>query len=382
MAQLPDPLQSIAAKIYRAYLQRQQLADNPPDEADDDEASAEGSALRSHLGASIIGHQCSRYVWMSWRWIRSNSFGGRMLRLLETGQIMEARMADNLRAIGCELHTAGPDGAQFRVRAHGGHFGGGMDGAIRNVPEAPVAWHVWENKTHGDKSFRELVAAGVVKAKPQHEAQMQVYMGLSGMDRALYTATNKNTDAIHSERIAFDSQRFAELMQRARSIIENPEPPPRVEVDPMRWPCTTCPMTAWCHGEQVPRVSCRTCAHSTPRLDGANGEWLCERHGQDIPDAFQRTGCDAHRFIPALLDNWAEYVDGDDADNWIRYRLKANGAEFVNGPPPHGVTSEEIVAAMQNKAALADPDVMAVRKEFDARIVSTSDRPEGANGAA
>ena len=44
--------------------------------------------------------------------------------------------------------------------------------------EAPKTWHVAEFKTHSAKSFAELVAKGVVLAKPQHAAQMQVYMQL------------------------------------------------------------------------------------------------------------------------------------------------------------------------------------------------------------
>ena len=50
--------------------------------------------------------------------------------------------------------------------------------------EAPKTWHVVEFKTHSAKSFRELAAKGVAEAKPQHWAQMQVYMHLTGITRA------------------------------------------------------------------------------------------------------------------------------------------------------------------------------------------------------
>jgi hypothetical protein len=43
------------------------------------------------------------------------------------------------------------------------------------------------------KSFVELVAKGVRQAKPQHFAQMQIYMRLTTLTRAMYLAVNKDT---------------------------------------------------------------------------------------------------------------------------------------------------------------------------------------------
>jgi hypothetical protein len=51
---------------------------------------------------------------------------------------------------------------------------------------------VVEFKTHSAKSFRKLVQRGVAEAKPQHWAQMQVYMQLTGLTRALYVAVCKD----------------------------------------------------------------------------------------------------------------------------------------------------------------------------------------------
>lgn len=52
-------------------------------------------------------------------------------------------------------------GRQFRVEAHGGHFGGSLDAVALGPLEAPKTWHVVEFKTHSAKSFAELVAKGV-----------------------------------------------------------------------------------------------------------------------------------------------------------------------------------------------------------------------------
>lgn len=48
-------------------------------------------------------------------------------------------------------------GRQFRVEAHGGHFGGSLDAVALGLLEAPKTCHVVEFKTHSAKSFAELV---------------------------------------------------------------------------------------------------------------------------------------------------------------------------------------------------------------------------------
>jgi hypothetical protein len=54
----------------------------------------------------------------------------------------------------------------------------------------------------------------------------------------------------------------------------------------------------------------------------------------------QKRGCQGHRVIPALIARWAEPVDADEDENWVRYRRIRDGREFVNGMPPDGVPSE------------------------------------------
>ena len=56
-------------------------------------------------------------------------------------------------------------GRQWRVEAHGGHFGGSLDGVALGLLEAPKTWHVLEFKTHSVKSFADLVAKGVLRPR-------------------------------------------------------------------------------------------------------------------------------------------------------------------------------------------------------------------------
>jgi hypothetical protein len=358
MATLPEPMHTTVAKIYQAY------------ESDAEEGN------RPHLGASLIGHACERYLWMTFRWVDAKKFPGRMLRLFETGQLAEARFTANLRRIGVEVHDTTPDGKQWRVSDLGGHFAGSMDGAGRGFPEAPKTWAVLEYKTHGEKSFNELVKNKVQKAKPQHYAQMQVYMGYTGMDRAMYMAVNKNTDDLYTEWVHFDPVEFAKMKARAERVVTANEPPLRISNDPSWFVCKMCDFHEHCHGEKAPAVNCRTCAHSTAELDG-DSKWTCnvpvqpigEGAGENIDIQRQRHGCPSHRYIPILLEKFAtqtDYVNGD-----VVY-TDGTGATFANGEGPGALTSQEIRTAESKSmlGALADMKSQLAAQGIDSKVVA------------
>jgi hypothetical protein len=334
MAALPEPVHTTVNMIYTAY----------ENDADD--------GNRPHLGASLIGHACERYLWMTFRWVDSKKFPGRMLRLFETGSLAEARFVANLKRIGVEVHDTTPDGKQWRVSALGGHFAGSMDGAGRGFPEAPKTWAVIEFKTHGEKSFTDLVKKKVQAAKPQHYAQMQVYMGETGMERAMYMAVNKNTDELYAEWVHFDPVEYAKLKARAERVIRAAEPPLRVSSDPSWFVCKMCDFAEHCHGEKAPAVNCRTCAHSTPEMDG-DGKWTCslaDTSPVEIPAPVQRTGCGQHRYIPILLERFAtqkDYVNGD-----VVYTTPTG--DFANGDPSNGALASQEIRACEQKVMLAD----------------------------
>ena len=54
----------------------------------------------SRLGASSIGDECIRKIWLSWRGYDNPLFDGRMLRLFETGNLQEKRIIADLRKAG------------------------------------------------------------------------------------------------------------------------------------------------------------------------------------------------------------------------------------------------------------------------------------------
>lgn len=281
---------------------------------------------RPHMGASIIGHPCSRYVWLTWRWAVTPKFPGRVLRLFDTGKREEARLLEELRGIGAQVWDTNPEtGDQWRVSACQGHFGGSLDGVAKGLPEAPKTAAVLEFKTHSAKSFADLVSKKVQTSKPQHFDQMQCYMGLMELERALYIAVNKDTDDVYVEWVYFDEEYFEGLMNHAHGLIKMTEPPVRISEDPSNWQCKGCTHFSVCHGGMAAEVNCRTCAHASPV---ANGEWHCDRHSTNIDDKTQREGCAEHLYIPALVP-YAEPVDG--GPNWVAYKHRETGQMFTNG---------------------------------------------------
>jgi hypothetical protein len=323
MAKLPEPNHTTVARIYASYESQQE------------------DPRRPHLGASLIGRQCERQLWYVFRWAMAKGHDGRLLRLFKAGQDFEPRIVQELRAIGVEVLDTAPDGKQWSVSALGGHFGGSMDGAALRLPEAPKTWHVLEFKTHNDKSFADLQKNGVRKAKPEHFSQMTVYMGLTGMERALYMAENKNTSELYEERIEFDTVEFARLMARAERVVTAAEPPLRTSNDPSFYVCKWCDYAEICHGNRAPDVNCRTCCHSTPMLDGER-RWTCELYG-DVDIETQRTSdqCPSHRYIPLMIQKAGTQSDTADVNGELQVIYTSETGE-VWSQGPGGLSSLEL----------------------------------------
>ncbi len=252
MSNLSDILPSFSETVEAIYAYYKKVGDAEP--------------TRGYLGASSIGHHCERYLWYRFRYCCKPEFSGRMRRLFVTGDLEESRFRDDLIDIGCTVYTLGDSGDQYEVSALGGHFSGHMDGCALGIPEAPKTWHVLEFKTHNAKSFTKLKKEGVEKSKPQHYAQCQIYMHLTGMTRCLYLAKNKDTDELYSERSEYDKVLSESYIARARGIITNATPPSGISERSDYYQCKRCDARAICFGIQeegkyqallVPAISCR-----------------------------------------------------------------------------------------------------------------------------
>lgn len=315
MSGFPAPIHSTSAAIDRIHAEKSQ---DP----------------RSHIGASILGHHCERWIWLSFRWAVQERFEGRILRLFRRGQNEEATIIADLKAIGVVFRVA-PDG-QHRVD-FGCHVSGSLDGIIESgVPEAPKKMHIAEFKTHSVKSFNDLVKHGVEKSKPSHWMQMQVYMLGAGIDRALYIGVCKDNDYLHVERVKFYRLAAEKAIERGKRIAQEDRIPAPISTDPSWYQCKFCPAYDFCHKTPITsHVNCRTCIHSTAKVDSS---WTCERHqAENIPLEFQKSGCDDHVLHPDLVPWKMTRRDDGESVDWM-----VDGALIQNGTG--GMKSADVLA--------------------------------------
>lgn len=277
--------------------------------------AASDNGFRTHLGASVIGHNCPRAVWYGFRWTAKQSFDARMLRLFERGNKEEFVFEDLLRKAGMEIHTIDArTGTQFRICDFGGHFGGSTDGVGTGIPELPGVWVLLEMKTHNDKSFKKLYGydakakgnkyvlskgEGVEKSKPQHFAQMQTYMGYQGLTHALYCAVNKNDDMLYFEIVPFNAAVFNRYKLRAANAIQCEDPPERISKTPAWFECGFCEFKDVCHSGATPWRNCRTCKHSI--IDTEDGVWRCgKKKNRELTKQQQEDACQQYTINPAF----------------------------------------------------------------------------------
>lgn len=315
MAKIPENENTTLARINRALEESQSV--HP----------------RTYLGASAIGEECRRKLWYGFRWVKAIRHPGRILRLFERGHLEEPRFVKWLEMIGAKVTDD-----QQEVVAFGGHFRGHIDGRILGLPESKQE-HLAEYKTHAEKSFNEVKKKGVKAAKPVHYVQMQLYMTLLGLKRALYAAINKNNDELYFERVKVDPDEAERCLLKAESIIFTDEPLERISEDATFFKCKWCDYQDECHYQALPQANCRTCAHSTAER---NGTWICSGGNSNIiiDVERQRIGCTAHVFNPYLVP--LEFKEGNGTSATY---IKPDGGTVTNGP--EHLNAKEFTASVQ-----------------------------------
>jgi len=337
---LPEQQHSIAKLIYDSYEQNQE----PP---------------RPHLGCSLLGEKCDRKLWLQFRWAVIEKFEGRILKLFARGQNEEIEIFNDLRRIGAHV-----DSGQKRVD-FGSHVSGSIDGIVSRLYFAPKAVAVLECKTHGEKSFKDLVAKGLEKSKPLHWVQCHVYMLGMKMDRSLYYGVNKNTDEIYTEWLHLDKELAEKSVERGQRIAMTDRMPEPISNDPSWFECKFCSAYSFCHQTQTTKeTNCRTCSHSTPLPDST---WRCERHdGNDIPLEYQRSGCECHVLHP---DTVLWKLDSNASSQWDATWI-IDGKTVRNGEPDNNIYSSKELLTNLDACLSGDSKLNEIRKVFNGRITA------------
>lgn len=329
------------------------------DQAYVDQHPERDKPFRRHLGGSMIGRDCDRELYYSFRWFQRPSFAGRMLRLFDRGHKEEFRFVAYLRSVGIEVQeyaqclwfneitgeykatdwdvdTSGGMGAfvtvsgeyhvdaakkkgielkQWRIEDVMGHFGGSLDGISKAPFDIPILKHeegrlpvdtgkvipagepfLDEFKTHNTKSFVHLVANGVEKSKPTHYVQMQTYMGKRGLKYGLYMGVNKNDDSLHIQALELDPAVAVESVNRAKKIIHANRMPDRIGKHAAHFQCKFCDYVKPCHYGDMSRVD-KNCRTCVNSVPVENGDWHCKKWDAIIPVDSVIKGCDSHQVI-------------------------------------------------------------------------------------
>lgn len=300
---------------------------------------ASGSdAPRRYLGASQIGDPCARKLWYGFRHALPRTISASGYRAIKDGYHGEMVMINWLRSLpGIDLWTSDPDApdSQIGFAAVAGHFRGHVDGVISGLYQAPKTPHVWEMKVCNEAKFNKLVKliaqhgekAALLHWDEIYYAQAQIYMQQLELTRHYLTVATPGNRQLVSCRTVYRATDAKALLKKAETIITAERPPLKLSDNPSWYVCKFCDVHALCHGQAMPAVNCRTCAHSTARMD-ESAPWTCELSQPSIHG--DQTGCDHHAYHPDLLANHAQAVNANPKTGVITFKRK-DGSEVLNG---------------------------------------------------
>lgn len=244
--------------------------------------------FRTHLGASLIGHNCKAFLWFTFRWVYHYKFSGRMQRLFNTGHKEEARIIEWLQGAGYNVSFQDENGKQFKISNVEGHFGGSIDGIV-NIPALGNC--LLECKTNKDGADYEILFENNLQiAKPKHWSQTCTYGSQLGLTHAIYINKNKNNDDLYIEPVELNWKHGEENINKAREIIYSEVVPAKLSTTAAYWECKNCNFVDICHRGKAIQKNCRSCKFAMP---GPNASWHCRKWNSEIPKEHIANGCDA-----------------------------------------------------------------------------------------
>ncbi len=179
---------------------------------------------RDYIGASELGNECLRAVYLNAIKAVAEPFTGQKLRIFKMGHVFEDMMAGWIVRAGFKLEPFDPEtGKQFEFITGQGLIKGHSDGRIINGPPVDGLFYpcLWENKALKHKFWNLVVKHGVRKAFPGYFAQCQLYMGYFKLNYCLFTALNKDTAEIYHEVISYQVEVAQYYSDRGVSLIRS-----------------------------------------------------------------------------------------------------------------------------------------------------------------
>lgn len=234
---------------------------------------------RHYLGMSQIGDECWRKLFYSFRNAAAKEIPASGLKNIQDGFVQEDIMADRLRMLPyITLHTTDPADTnnQIGYQLLLGHFRGHLDGMIKGIKEAPLTWHVWENKAVNETKFNKLERLKSIDEKKAlakwdeiYFAQAQIYMHCSQTTRHYLNVETPGGRQYMSCRTDYNKAIAESIITKAKVIIfDNWNIPAKHSEKREYYKCKWCDYQVICHDGDIPLVHCKTCRYSEPVRDG------------------------------------------------------------------------------------------------------------------
>lgn len=182
---------------------------------------------RQYLGASAVGGSCERAIQFEYAGApREKDFAPLTLRKFDFGHIGEELARAWFGDAGFLLTQRNQrTGELYSFAQLDGRFKGHPDGVFIGGPALPGVGYpcLWECKSTGAKTYRDIEKNGLKAARPGYYAQVAIYQAYLGLTEhpAIFTVTNLDSGEQLHLLLPFDAAEAQRISDRAVRIISS-----------------------------------------------------------------------------------------------------------------------------------------------------------------
>jgi len=240
----------------------------------------EAQEPRFYMGASMMGHECDRKVWLDYRGFKGESSNpykkddhpGRVFAIFQAGHDIEEML---IKALGDIVEDEQVPVSLPPIKGH-------ADGVLRIDGKRELL----EIKSANKRRFKLFKEKGVEETEPKYFVQMQVYMHLLLLHQGRFLVMCKDDSEIHVETVAYNRAKAQRAIERGMALAHSGEPD-KIDSSGSHPLCTFCEYRRYCHASielRVAKKACLNCAHLS--------RGHCVLHKKDIEHP--ERDCDLH----------------------------------------------------------------------------------------
>lgn len=187
---------------------------------------------RLYIGMSQIGHECLRYLWLSYhKKYLQQPISEKQAIIFDNGHWVEQKIIHQMRQADIEV-----SGQQIEMSLFNGKFQGHCDGIINHPEYGKV---ILEIKGIQKNTWNQYVKKGVKELSPTYYAQAIMYSGYLNLSGTLFVIENKDNQDLYEEFIPSNFTEYSMLCRKAESIIHG-EIPSGISTRIDWWQCFNC----------------------------------------------------------------------------------------------------------------------------------------------